>query len=124
MKQFVEPFDIYAFLTYSYFPIVILLVLYKWKDMIYTLPALLLVVHILKISVQKQRPDGSDVHSFPSGHTATAWYIVVLYEWHPLIFIWAILVSISRVVKKRHDAIDVTIGALLGVILPHLRLKG
>lgn len=114
----------YNALTYTYLPLVVLLVLYKWKEMLYSFPVLLFIVQLLKFSTHKLRPDGSDQYSFPSGHTAVAWYLVVMYDWHPLLFIWAVLISISRVVQKRHDALDVTVGAILGVLVPYLRLKG
>ena len=75
----------------------------------------------LKYSVDKERPDGSDNQSFPSGHaTATfqsAHYIKKRYGWRYGLpaYIGAAFVGYSRVHAKKHDNADVLAGAAIGI---------
>lgn len=62
-------------------------------------------------------------HSFPSGHTATAFALAALLAlqlpnvyWTLLFFITAVLVGFSRVYLVQHFFIDTYFGALLGVL--------
>lgn len=73
---------------------------------------LLVLVHAIKYSVQRERPNKYDHLSFPSGHTALAWFIVWKVP-HPLIITWAILVSYSRVYYLHHWWSDVFSGFLI-----------
>lgn len=115
---------LYDVITNTFYLVATGLTLYKMEETaVSTLFSVVASVHLLKLLIQKPRPDESDNYSFPSGHSATAWFFVVLYHWNPLVFVWAILVTMSRVVKKRHDEIDVTAGTILGVLISNLRLK-
>lgn len=87
-----------------------------------------LLVMIIKLIFQRQRPQGSwgkiyrktDPHSFPSGHAARAMMLAVIALglgplWLGLILlIWAPLVAISRVIMGVHYFSDVLVGNLLG----------
>lgn len=114
---------LYDVITNTFYLVVTGLTMYKMEETVLTtLVSVVATVHAIKILIKKPRPDESDHYSFPSGHSAVAWFFVVLYHWNPCVFVWAILVTMSRVVKKRHDEIDVTAGTLLGVFLTSLRL--
>ena len=89
------------------------------------------MVMTLKFSIRRKRPEGewgaiyrnTDPHSFPSGHAARAFLIAVLASllgpvWlAALLWIWAPLVSLSRVVMGLHYISDVIAGAIVGVLL-------
>ena len=77
--------------------------------------------YALKYVVKKERPDGSDLHSFPSNHTgfsfAGATFLLRRYGWQ-----WGVpaylvggYVAWGRVYAKRHDVWDVLAGAAIGV---------
>lgn len=75
----------------------------------------------LKYSVDKERPDGSDNQSFPSGHATAAFqsahYIKKRYGWHYGLpaYLGAAFVGYSRVHAKQHDNADVLAGAAIGI---------
>ncbi len=77
--------------------------------------------YLLKYSIQKERPDGSDCHSFPSNHTAMAFqgasFIHLRYGWKYAIPAYLVsgYVAWGRVYAKRHDCWDVLAGAAIGV---------
>lgn len=74
----------------------------------------------LKYLVKKERPDGSDFHSFPSAHTsisfAGAAFIQRRYGWKWGIPAYALstYVGWSRVYGQKHDWWDVAAGAVIG----------
>ena len=74
----------------------------------------------LKPIIRRQRPDLTDVLSFPSGHTAAAFCAATLIERNsgPALgipaYAVAALVGFSRVEAKRHFPSDVLAGAALG----------
>lgn len=89
-----------------------------------------IVVFILKQIFRKERPDGTagkmyrkyDRFSFPSGHAARVWVVVVLisYFYWPLavaLSVWALLVSFGRLKLKLHHKTDVFAGVVIGVLL-------
>ncbi len=64
------------------------------------------------------------LHSFPSGHTVTAFSLAVLFTywsrnkaWGPVFLLIAILVGYSRMYLSEHFFEDVTAGSIIGVIL-------
>jgi membrane-associated phospholipid phosphatase len=77
--------------------------------------------YLLKYIVEKQRPDGSDYHSFPSNHTAMsaqgASFIAQRYGWKYSIpaYIVTGYIAWGRVYTKRHDTWDVLAGAAIGI---------
>jgi membrane-associated phospholipid phosphatase len=75
----------------------------------------------VKLSVRRNRPDGSEF-SFPSGHTSTTFASATVLQRH---FGWKVgvpayavasYVAASRIQVKRHFLSDVAFGAALGVI--------
>lgn len=79
--------------------------------------------NILKYSVQRTRPDGSNSLSFPSGHTSTAFSLAAVAESHygwkigvPA-YVLASGIGLSRIEKDKHYLSDVLAGATLGIIV-------
>lgn len=76
--------------------------------------------YLLKYTVKKERPDGSDKKSFPSNHTAVAFagaaYLQRRYGWEYGVPAYAVgaYVAWGRVYAKRHDFWDVLAGAAIG----------
>lgn len=77
--------------------------------------------YLLKYTIHKKRPDGSDNKSFPSNHTAVAFagaaYLQRRYgwEWGAPAYAVGAYVAWGRVYAKRHDFWDVLAGAAIGV---------
>ena len=78
---------------------------------------------ILKYSVQRLRPDGSDRLSFPSGHTSAAFSLATVaghhYGWKAGVpaYVLASGIGLSRIEKDKHYLSDVLAGATLGFIV-------
>lgn len=76
---------------------------------------------VLKSVIDKERPNGRDEESFPSGHTSMAFqgasFIHKRYglEYSIPAYIGAGFVAYSRVEADEHDVTDVLAGAALGV---------
>ena len=69
---------------------------------------------LVKNTVTKARPDGSDNKSFYSGHTSNAF---VSSGWNYSIGIpLGITTGALRIKAKKHDWIDVSVGALAGLL--------
>lgn len=82
------------------------------------------VTYGLKHTIHKMRPDGTDNHSFPSGHTAIAFCgaTTLMHEYRhvsPWIgvagYAVATGVAVDRVRRNRHHWEDVVAGAAIGV---------
>lgn len=82
-------------------------------------------VNALKYSTDQVRPDGSSANSFPSGHTANAFFGATILakeysEKSPLIAIGGYSVAtatgIFRILNNRHWASDVLVGAGIGIL--------
>lgn len=77
--------------------------------------------YALKSVIDKERPNGRDDKSFPSGHTSVAFqgasFIHKRYglEYSIPAYIGASFVAYSRVEAKQHDTTDVIAGAALGI---------
>jgi membrane-associated phospholipid phosphatase len=77
----------------------------------------------LKQAVQRQRPDGSDRLSFPSGHTANTFALASVANTHygPKVgipaFALASAIGLSRVEHGKHNVSDVLAGATLGFVV-------
>lgn len=76
--------------------------------------------YALKYTVSKERPDGSDNHSFPSNHTGVAFagatFLQQRYGWKYAVPAYLVggYVAWGRVYARRHDVWDVLAGAALG----------
>ena len=79
----------------------------------------------LKYAVNEPRPDGGE-HSFPSGHTATAFLGAELvrshygWGWGAGAYCAATAVGVARVVHQRHYWWDVAAGAVIGIGSAHI----
>jgi membrane-associated phospholipid phosphatase len=99
----------------------------RFRDATYDVAQALLVdttyVFALKQASQRQRPDGSNNLSFPSGHTsnAFAWATVAAHYYGPKLavpaYLFAGLVGVGRLEKNAHYLSDVFAGAALGVLV-------
>lgn len=99
------------------------LVMKDWKGLLQgveTAAVTTAATYILKYSIKEKRPDGSDYHSFPSGHTAftfaSAAYLQRRYGWAvggPA-YALATYVGWGRCFAKKHHWYDVLAGAAIG----------
>lgn len=78
---------------------------------------------LLKLAVGRERPNGQDDKSFPSGHTSNAFALAAVAERHygwklgvPA-YLAASLVGASRIQQDKHYLSDVVAGAALGYIV-------
>ena len=99
----------------------------RFRSMTYDFAQALIVneayTGILKYTVQRPRPDGSDNLSFPSGHASAAFSLATVAEHHygwkvgvPA-YLLASGIGLSRVESNRHNLSDVLAGATLGIIV-------
>ncbi|MHB0922421.1 MAG: phosphatase PAP2 family protein [Bellilinea sp.] len=109
-----------------------------WRDLAAFIIAAILglaaMVMLVKFTVRRSRPPGewgsiyrnTDPHSFPSGHAARASMLAVIAIlsgplWVGIVMaIWAILVSLSRILTGMHYFSDVLAGILLGIAIGQL----
>jgi hypothetical protein len=80
------------------------------------------IVNALKFPTQRERPDGSNKYSFPSGHAADTFAFATALERHlgwkgavPA-YIFSSYVAISRLPDNRHWLSDVVFGSSVGII--------
>ena len=75
----------------------------------------------LKYLIAKERPNGKNNLSFPSGHTSTVFqsaaFIQKRYGWKYAIpvYVLSAYTGYSRIQSKNHDLVDVTAGAIIGI---------
>jgi len=91
-------------------------------DLIQALAISEAIVNALKFTTQRERPDGSNKLSFPSGHAADTFAFATALERHlgwkgavPA-YIFASYVAISRLPDNRHWLSDVVFGSSVGII--------
>ncbi len=80
------------------------------------------LVEPLKFAVHRERPDGSDHQSFPSGHASVTFATATVIErhlgWRKAVLGYAIAsyVAMSRIHDNKHYLSDVVFGAAVGTI--------
>lgn len=83
------------------------------------------VIYATKRFTGRERPDGSNYHSFPSGHTATAFVAAeFLHQEYENKSVWisvggygmATLIGVSRICNNKHWVSDVVAGAGIGIL--------
>jgi membrane-associated phospholipid phosphatase len=85
-----------------------------------------LITQVLKLGINKERPDGSDNRSFPSGHTSAAFagatFLERRYGYKVGIpaYVAASFVGYSRIQADKHYLEDVLSGALIGIGIGYL----
>ncbi|CAM1340011.1 phosphatase PAP2 family protein [Tenacibaculum amylolyticum] len=83
----------------------------------------------LKLLIEKERPNGESLNSFPSGHTsisfASAAFIQKRYGWKygAPAYVLAGYVGYSRIEANKHDIWDVIAGAIIGTGMSYLFTK-
>ena len=98
------------------------------KQFSYAFGSTLSTTYILKYTINRERPDGTD-HSFPSGHTSASFsaasFIHFRYGWKKAIpsYLVASYVGYSRVRAERHYQSDVYAGAAISVLFSYLFAK-
>lgn len=111
------------------------LLLYYGLNLLAILVVDIIVVAPIKILFKRPRPPANDGpipmsmssvdnYAFPSGHASRCVALAALFCYIPpfylhthLWYIWAILVSLSRVVIGRHHILDVVAGILAGLVI-------
>jgi membrane-associated phospholipid phosphatase len=90
------------------------------KRVLASVAATTVTVALLKVATNRERPDGSNRNSFPSGHSGTSFAAAtVLDRTYGLkvglpAYAFAGFVGASRVVGNRHFFSDVVAGAVIG----------
>ena len=119
-------FELYGDIFAVVLPVYALLETYKREDkkgriqFIKSYASTMGVTYALKYTINSRRPNGG-FHSFPSGHTASAFagagFLQVRYGWKVGVpsLILAGLVGASRVSSKKHWVRDVIGGAAIGI---------
>lgn len=86
---------------------------------------MLAVTQLLKNTTHQVRPDGSNDHSFPSGHTAQAFVAATFLNeeyknklpWLPYVtYTVSSFVGFSRMANNKHYISDVLVGAGIGIL--------
>lgn len=91
---------------------------------------LIAIIAGLKILFRRRRPSTEglqlyfkfDAHSFPSGHAARTAALAVVFgafdpAWGAALGVWAVSVMLARVALGVHYLSDITVGALVGLVV-------
>ena len=80
------------------------------------------VTGVIKQTAQRNRPDSSDMRSFPSGHTSVSFASATVLQrelgWKVGIPAYAVAsyVGMARIEKQKHFLSDVAFGAAVGIL--------
>ena len=80
------------------------------------------VTGVIKQTAQRNRPDGSDMRSFPSGHTSVSFASATVLQrelgWKVGVPAYAVAsyVAMARIEKQKHFLSDVAFGAAVGIL--------
>ena len=91
-------------------------------DLIRALAVDAALTEVLKYSVHRERPDGSNHRSFPSGHASATFAFATALErhlgWRGAVpaYVFSSYVAASRLRDNRHFLSDVVFGATVGII--------
>lgn len=94
-----------------------------------TLASTIAVTYALKFAVKKERPNGENFNSFPSGHISIAFssaaFMQKRYGWKVGVPAYALAsyVGYSRIKANKHDGWDVLAGAVIGTGIGYLFTK-
>ena len=101
-----------------YIPILFCLLIGNYNNIEFIIRFVYLLgsIQFIKTITNRNRPNNSDNLSFPSGHTACAFYIAFNIN-NIVIYIWALLASLSRVYLGYHYYSDIIGGFLLSYII-------
>ena len=92
---------------------------YAWA-LAATYTVLFLIIGVMKQQVARVRPNVGDLLSFPSRHAVFALFIAITFpaprKWKSVLYGWAALICISRLVLAEHWLSDVVFGAGLGLL--------
>ena len=93
------------------------------------LVATIAVSYGLKLAINKERPNGENNNSFPSGHTSVAFasaaFVQKRYGWEYGIpaYLLAGYVGYTRINADKHDGVDVLVGVAIGVGMSYFFTK-
>lgn len=98
------------------------------RDMFLSMITSQAITSILKIAVNRKRPDGSDDRfnsSFPSGHASGSFAMAYIFSstypnYRLPLYSFATVISFSRIYLNRHYTTDVIGGALVGIFSGYL----
>lgn len=105
----------------------------SWERMLtsdaFSVATMALAVNAIKRTAKVERPDGSNNHSFPSGHTATAFMTATMLSkeygdrspWYSIgAYSVATATGLSRMANNKHWLSDVLVGAGIGILSTEL----
>ena len=99
------------------------------QQMVFSFGVTQLTVNSIKLIVPERRPDGTDKHSFPSAHTASAFSgASFIHKRYGLMqasvpYVLAAFVGFSRVYAKRHWTHDVLAGATISCLVSYFMVS-
>ena len=99
------------------------------KDLVFCVGATTVVVEALKVMTQRERPNGVDRYSFPSGHASATFAAATAIEqqygarlgW--VAYAAAATVGYSRIADNEHHFSDVVAGAVVGHVVSRSVLR-
>jgi len=91
------------------FPIIFLVKGFQSLNLIIFCGIISLFNELIKHIVKSERPDKSDKLSFPSNHSSVSFFIALYFN-NIFLYIWSLIIGISRYKLKRHRKVDIIFG--------------